>query len=269
LRRIAFRVAIACALLTILLGAAWFVASSMGRDFLRHELERQLSDLMNGEVRIPEIRFELHSGLAVRGYDVSVYPASAGPGLFGREVYAELSETAALLGSFQLAVLSIEDLEVRLQRDPSGMWQFPPLRALQGLPGATQDEDPGSRLLLITALDAVTRALMRDRSIADLVSIQRGIVRFEDLETAHHEPSGAQPEPTAKTTQPLSVALEDLRADLSRPWHSGQSELRLIATLIDPKSRQISARLPASQRFVSGSRRSTGSRRWRSSHTTR
>ena len=82
-------------LLAALLVGAWFVGSTVGREFLRHALEEQLSDLMEGEVQIKEIEFELHSGLGLRGYDVGVYPSTSGPNLFGREVYAELNETVS------------------------------------------------------------------------------------------------------------------------------------------------------------------------------
>ena len=55
MRQAAARVAIACALLIALVAASWFILSTVGREFLRHALEEQLSDLMEGEVQITEI----------------------------------------------------------------------------------------------------------------------------------------------------------------------------------------------------------------------
>jgi hypothetical protein len=227
------RIVSACALLVVAAAVGYALSANLAGEILRRGLERRLSDLLLGEVRIGELEVTFANGLGLRGERVSAYPADGGPGLYARTVRAELREPALLLGQLALESLTLEDLEIRIELDANGNFSFPPLQWLRKNADASA-ADPEPALLPVAAVRDVSQVLLQELRIADRLSIERGSLHFEDrLE----RPAGQRP---------LHFQLQQIDGNLTRSWLSDRVELRLDATLIDPQGRRTPLQLRGS-----------------------
>ena len=230
------RIVSACALLVVAAAVGYALSASLAGEILRRGLERRLSDLLRGEVRIGELEVTFANGLGLRGVRVSAYPSDIGPGLYAQTVHAELHESALLLGQLALETLTLEDLEIRIELDADGNFSFPPLQWLQSpsedANASTADPEPA--LLPVAAVRNVSQVLLQELRIADRLSIERGNLHFEDR---LGRPTGQRP---------LHFQLQQIDGSLTRPWLSDRAELRLDATLVDSQGRRTPLQLQGS-----------------------
>ena len=175
------RIVSACALLVVAAAVGYALSASLAGELLRRGLERRLSDLLRGEVRIGELEVTFANGLRLRGVRVSAYPTDVGPALYAQTVHAELHESALLLGQLALETLTLEDLEIRIELDADGNFSFPPLQWLQSPSEDTNAStaDPEPALLPVTAVRNVSQALLQELRVADRLSIER-VVNLEN-----------------------------------------------------------------------------------------
>jgi hypothetical protein len=216
--------------LLLLIALGYWLTTGPGRELLRVQTERVLSDLLEGKVEIGQVDPIFRMGLGLRGHDVSVYPSDGGPGMHADTVTIELRETALLAWEFELASLKIERLSIRAILDENTVWSFPPLRSMQE-PTTEPDPDESSPILeFLAGLEIVSRYILEKERIADEIIIHAGSIEFEDRSLDAH----LRPEMGLQRFQ-----LEQIEARLSRPWPSDAGSFELSGTFTGPLGRSV------------------------------
>ena len=230
-RRIAYAAAVAVALFAT--GAGLFLLlNGPGRAFLRRQVELQLADLLEGEVRIGEVELILARGLGLRGRDVRVYPYGEGYGMRADVVEVELREWGLATADLELALLEIEGFAMRATLDEKGTWSFPPLRALQAEeePEEAEEEWQEPVLAVVHGFERVSRYLLEDERIADVIVITDAHVEFIDrsLDARMREGMALQ-----------RFQLSEASARLDRPWLRGGGSLGIAGVVVGPAGRTV------------------------------
>lgn len=238
MRRLAIGLAAGIVLGAIAFGAGYALSSGPGRDFLRAQVESELSDLLRGDVRVEEVHVVVRDGLGLRGSGVRVYPGDDGPGIFAEHASIELNVAALLVGELSLSSLVVDGLRVRATLQPDGSWTFPPLQWLQNrTPAADSEPTPPLGLRVLAGAERAGRFLLEEERIASRIEIRGAEVFFEDRSV------------TADSDMPLQhFAMHGIDADLSRPWLSDDAHFSLAGTLTDPDAREVHAEWTGSVR---------------------
>lgn len=196
-------------------GFAW--VRPYAPDRLRGELEQRLSDLLQGPVRISQLRLGLGWGLRLVGEGVEVWPGEGGAALDIERITAELRPFAALTGQRQLRLLRLEGATLSLSRDGTGEWSPAPLGGLFAAARHEPGSQPDEWLQPLIALETLARGLLAGSLAADTLELRGGAISFSDAE----RPS------------PRAVRIVDLQGRLTRRWW-GDTRLRLRGRLGDP-----------------------------------
>jgi hypothetical protein len=224
LRRLAVFLALGAAFVLLAFAGGYYLSTGPGRELLRRETERVLTDILEGETRVEEVQLVFAGGLGLRGKGLSVYPTENGPAMRAERAFVEIHLTPLLVGELELAVLELDNLVIRADLRPDGTWTYPPLQSLQK-PTVPADEEGAPILATLAGAEAAGRFILERERIAEKILIRGGEIHFEDHSlTAHIRPEmGVQ-----------SFHLRDIEASLSRPWLSEDGSLRLTGRFTGP-----------------------------------
>jgi len=187
---------------------------------LRGELEVRLGELVDGEVRIPELRLSLGWGLQLIGTDIEAWPGQGGQAqaaLRIDRVTAELRPFAALTGQRQLRLLRIEGATLRVARHAGGGWTPAPADSLFQRGTEASDAQPDEWLQPLVALETLAHRVLGGSLAADIMELQGGTLLLEDARAA---PGSLL----------RSASIHGLRGSLHRRWWN-DTQLRLRGTL--------------------------------------
>ncbi|MEE2674508.1 MAG: AsmA-like C-terminal domain-containing protein [Myxococcota bacterium] len=236
MKRFATSIAVGSVLLVAGFAVGYVLSSNWGRELMRREVEQVLSDVLQGEVAVAEVRVVLSRGLGLHASDLRAYPSRHGPELQADEAYIELNEAALLLGRFELALLILDEAVFRPGIGPDGSWTFAPLQSARNRAAMTDETQAEAVLGLLAGAEWVARELLEKPRIAEKIVVNRGTIRFDDPGATTGVQAGTE-------VQPFS--LQHIDGMLTRPWLSDDGQLALTATLTDPSGNEAPVRWTA------------------------
>ncbi len=229
MRRLAVWLAVGSSLLLIAFAIGYLVSTGAGREFLRAEVERFLEDLLDGEVHVEEVQVILSRGIGLRGQGIRVYPSEHGPGMVADIATIELNEAALLLGNLELAAVVLEGLVIRANLRPDASWTFPPLQSLRDRTVETDEDNETAPILqALAGAETVGRYILEKERIAARLVVHNGSILFED----HSLTADTRPGMDLQRFQ-----LQQIEANLKRPWLSDEANFSLSGTFVGPGGR--------------------------------
>ncbi len=219
------------ATLAIVVAGGYWLGTGPGRELMRVQAERILSDILEGPTQISRVEPFYRDGLALRGYDVRVYPSERGAGMRADVVTIEFRELGLFGGELALARLVIDGYSIRAVLSEEGVWDFPPLQALQRNladdPAPLYDEPV---LQAIAGIETVSRYMLEDEHIADEIVIHRGRIDFEDYSLG----------PDMRPEMDLQhFHLGGIEARLAWPWLGNTGSLELSGIFGGPGGESV------------------------------
>ncbi len=206
------------------IAAGYWVSAVIGTEFLRLEVEKQVSGLLHGPVRIARVRLSFEDGLILEGEQFGVYPdekAPHAPRLFSEFARAEIDMLALLTGHLRLTELLLRDATFDIRRAGEGKWEPFPVQALSDRRQKGLSPGLERNLNLFTAFEAVARALLSGPIAADHFSVENGRVIFRDEAFLEEGLRDA----------PNVLYLHKLEGRLVHHWLSGEAQLTLSGQL--------------------------------------
>jgi hypothetical protein len=212
----------------IFLGAAaigFFLTPRIASESLRVEAEERLSQAIGVQVRIGDVRLVLGFGLHLEGTDVLVWrDGERAASLQFDRIRASIRPTSLIFGKPQFSRIVFDGARLRIERDSGGSWSPAPIAELaeRRRAGRESRSSHSDEILspLIT-IENTVRAILGKRRVADVLELRNGTIVFIDAQAEH---------PLAP---PLFLALDSVRAKLSRSRLTGVNRLEIKARLSD------------------------------------
>jgi hypothetical protein len=202
--------------------AGYALSGKLGPDLLRAELERQLSRLLEGEVKIEQAAVLLRGGLRLEARGLSAYPREAGgPALTAEAAAAEIDLTQLAVGRFRLAWLQLEGAHFRIEHDLDDQWSPHPIAMLADRP--TSGRDLERRLVLLRAFETATRWLLERPIVARRLELRGSTVSYAEM--------GAPVPDGFSEDRPYTLLLDSIDGELRHQWISREAQLELSARL--------------------------------------
>lgn len=201
------RFLIAAAVVLLAAAAGFQVASALGPERLRQEVEAWLARSTRAEAQIASLRLVVGFPIRLEGTGLRLYDGA----LTVERASARIDVVSLLLGSPRLTRLRLDGAHLRARLSPEGVWSPPIFRASE-----SDVEEPA--LAPLRAIEGATRFLLTAPLLADTL-----VVRRSHIKLVYPDPSGSG--------TPATLALESVNGRLLHSRLFGDARLFLRVRL--------------------------------------
>jgi len=187
---------------------------------------KDVPDLYRSMSPINHVRPDAPPFLIIQGrLDVLVWrDGERAPSLQVDRIRATIRPMSLIFGKPRFSRIVFDGARLRIERDAGGNWSPAPVAELAARQRAGRESEPSHPdeiLSPLITIEATVRAILGRRRVADVLELRNATIAFIDARAEH---------PLAP---PLFLALESVRAELSRSRLTGVDRLKIKGLLVD------------------------------------